>query len=76
MAVVPSPPITRSPARLSGAAVFSGTRIPVQTLIDYLADGEPLAAFLDNFPDVSREHAVAVLHALAQAAAGPSAPAA
>ena len=76
MATVPSPLITRSPARLSGAAVFTGTRVPVQTLIEYLADGETLAAFLDDFPDVSREHAVAVLHELARAATGSSAPAA
>ena len=58
---VPSPLITRSPGRLSGAAVFAGTRVPVQTLIDYLEAGDPLAAFLADFPDVSREHAVAVL---------------
>ena len=58
---VPSPPITRSPGRLSGAAVFAGTRVPVQTLIDYLEAGYPLDAFLADFPDVSREHAVAVL---------------
>lgn len=64
---LPSPLITRSPERLSGAAVFAGTRVPVQTLIDYLEDGESLATFLDDFPDVSREHAVAVLE-LARAA--------
>ena len=58
---VPSPLITRSPGRLSGAAVFAGTRVPVQTLIDYLEAGDPLDAFLADFPDVSREHAVAVL---------------
>ena len=58
---VPSPLITRSPDRLSGAAVFTGTRVPVQTLIDYLGAGDPLDAFLEDFPSVSREHAVAVL---------------
>lgn len=58
---VPSPLITRSPDRLSGAAVFAGTRVPVQTLIDYLEAGDPLDAFLEDFPSVSREHAVAVL---------------
>lgn len=72
---LPSPLITRSPERLSGAAVFAGTRVPVQTLIDYLEDGESLATFLDDFPDVSREHAVAVLE-LARAALDAYAPAA
>lgn len=72
---LPSPLITRSPERLSGAAVFAGTRVPVQTLIDYVEEGQPLAAFLDDFPDVSREHAVAVLE-LARAALDAYAPAA
>ena len=64
---VPNPLITRSPGRLSGAAVFAGTRVPVQTLIDYLESGDPLDAFLTDFPDVSREHAVAVLAVARQA---------
>ena len=51
---VPNPLITRSPGRLSGAAVFAGTRVPVQTLIDYLESGDPLDAFLTDCPDVSR----------------------
>jgi uncharacterized protein (DUF433 family) len=55
------PLITTSPDRLSGTPVFSGTRVPVQTLIDYLEAGDPLEAFLRDFPSVSREHAVAVL---------------
>lgn len=58
---VPTPLITRSPDRLSGQAVFAGTRVPVQTLIEYLEAGDPLDAFLEAFPSVSREHAVAVL---------------
>jgi uncharacterized protein (DUF433 family) len=53
--------ITVSPDRLSGTPVFAGTRVPVQTLIDYLEAGDPLEAFLDDFPSVSRQHAVAVL---------------
>jgi uncharacterized protein (DUF433 family) len=56
-----NPLITVSPDRLSGTPVFAGTRVPVQTLIDYLEAGDPLEAFLDDFPSVSREHAVAVL---------------
>jgi uncharacterized protein (DUF433 family) len=58
---VPEPLITTSPDRLSGTPVFAGTRVPVQTLIDYLEAGDTLEAFLADFPSVSREHAVAVL---------------
>lgn len=58
---VPDPLITTSPARLSGTAVFAGTRVPVQTLIEYLEAGDSLDDFLVDFPSVSREHAVAVL---------------
>lgn len=64
---VPSPLITRSPDRLSGAAVFAETRVPVQTLIDYLGAGDSLDEFLEDFPSVSREHAVAVLELARQA---------
>jgi len=41
--------------------VFTGTRVPVQALFDYIEAGDPLDEFLDDFPDVSREHAIAVL---------------
>jgi uncharacterized protein (DUF433 family) len=58
---VREPLITTSPRRLSGTPVFAGTRVPVQTLIDYLEAGDSLDAFLDDFPSVSREHAIAVL---------------
>jgi uncharacterized protein (DUF433 family) len=58
---VSEPLITASPDRLSGTPVFAGTRVPVQALIDYLEAGDTLEAFLDDFPSVSREHAVAVL---------------
>jgi len=64
---VPNPLITRSPERLSGASVFAGTRVPVLTLIEYLEGGDPLDAFLADFPDVSREHAIAVLDLARQA---------
>lgn len=53
--------VTRSPKRMSGAPVFAGTRVPVKTLFDYLAAGDPLDRFLDHFPDVSRAQAVARL---------------
>ena len=58
---IPDPLITTSPERLSGTPVFAGTRVPVQTLIDYLEAGDSLDDFLGDFPSVSREHAVAVL---------------
>ena len=53
--------IERNPEILGGTPVFSGTRVPVRTLMDYLEAGDPLDEFLDDFPTVSREQAVAVL---------------
>jgi len=58
---VSQPLVTRSERVMSGAVVFAGTRVPVQTLIDYIEEGGRLDDFLDDFPTVSREHAVAVL---------------
>ncbi|HUQ72255.1 MAG TPA: DUF433 domain-containing protein [Planctomycetaceae bacterium] len=49
------------PDILGGEPVFVGTRVPVRTLIDYLAAGDTLEEFLDHFPTVSREQAVAAL---------------
>jgi uncharacterized protein (DUF433 family) len=59
--LVPDPLITTSPDRLSGIPIFAGTRVPVQTLVDYLEAGDSLDDFLADFPSVSREHAIAVL---------------
>jgi uncharacterized protein (DUF433 family) len=53
--------ISRDPDVMSGTPVFRGTRVPARTLFDYLSRGAPLAEFLDDFPTVSREAAVAVL---------------
>ena len=53
--------IQRSDDILGGIPVFAGTRVPVRTLIDYLASGERLDDFLDDFPSVSREQAVGML---------------
>jgi uncharacterized protein (DUF433 family) len=53
--------ITSDPETLGGIAVFTGTRVPVKTLIDYLVAGDGLDDFLDDFPTVSREHAIGVL---------------
>ena len=58
---VPESLITSSPDRMSGTPVFAGTRVLVQTLIDYLEAGDPLDEFLKDFPSVTREHAIAVL---------------
>ena len=58
---LPNPLITSTPERLGGTPVFSGTRVPVQALLDYIEAGDPLDRFLEDFPSVSREHAVAVL---------------
>ena len=44
-----------------GTPVFVGTRVPVRTLIDYLEGGDTLEEFLDNFPSVTREQAIALL---------------
>jgi uncharacterized protein (DUF433 family) len=46
---------------MSGTPVFVGTRVPFQTLIDYLEAGQPLADFLEDFPTVSKEQAIAAL---------------
>lgn len=53
--------IQRNPEILGGTPVFTGTRVPVQTLIDYLKAGESLEEFLDGFPAVSRDQAEAFL---------------
>jgi uncharacterized protein (DUF433 family) len=53
--------IERSADVLAGTPVFSGTRVPVRTLIDYLEAGDSLGEFLTDFPTVTREQAVAVL---------------
>jgi len=49
------------PDIMSGTTVFVGTRVPFQTLIDYLEAGQPLSEFLEDFPTVSKEQAVAAL---------------
>jgi uncharacterized protein (DUF433 family) len=50
-----------NPEKVSGTPVFAGTRVPVKNLFDYLEGGESLEDFLEGFPPVSREQAVAVL---------------
>jgi uncharacterized protein (DUF433 family) len=53
--------ITRDPEVMHGVPVFRGTRVPVQTMFEYLESGESLEDFLSGFPSVSRELAVQVL---------------
>ena len=53
--------ITVDPDIHSGTPVFIGTRVPIRTLFDHLEAGDALEVFLDDFPSVSRELAVAVL---------------
>ena len=55
------PLITCLPDVMGGTPVFSGTRVPVQTLLDYLEAGETIDDFLEGFPTVSREQVVAFL---------------
>lgn len=62
--VVRSVLVSRDPAVHSGDAVFLGTRVPVETLIDYLEGGCALDDFLDDFPSVRREQAIAALEVL------------
>jgi uncharacterized protein (DUF433 family) len=55
------PVIHSNPDIMGGAFVFYGTRVPLQTFLDYLVAGEPLGEFLEDFPTVTREQAVAAL---------------
>ena len=54
-----TPAITTDPETMHGVPVFRGTRVPVQTLFDYLAGGDTLEDFLEGFPTVSRAVAAA-----------------
>ena len=53
--------IDRNPEILGGTPVFAGIRVPVRVLLEHLEAGDRLDDFLNDFPSVSREHAVAVL---------------
>ena len=57
----PTSPIQTDPEILGGTPVFTGTRVPVRSLFDYIEGGESLSDFLAQFPSVQREQAVAVL---------------
>ena len=61
MSALKRPLITTSPEVLGGTPVFAGTRVPVQTLIEYLEGGETIDDFLEGFPTVTREQVIAFL---------------
>lgn len=54
-------PISSNPDVLGGTPVFNGTRVPVQTLLDYLEAGESIDDFLEGFPSVTREQLISFL---------------
>ena len=53
--------ISRNPKVMGGTTVFSGTRVPVQTLLDYLESGESIDDFLAGFPSVNRDQVIEFL---------------
>ncbi len=57
---------------LGGTPVFCGTRVPVQTLFDYLEGGHSLEEFLDDFPTVDREQAISALEWMKQVLLEPA----
>lgn len=61
MATEPNSVIVQDPDTLSGEPVFRGTRVPFQALLDYLEGGDTLDEFLEQYPGVTREQAIAAL---------------
>ena len=55
------PVVSCRPDVMGGTPVFSGTRVPVQTLLDYLEDGDSIDEFLAGFPSVTRQQVIAFL---------------
>ena len=64
-----------NPDILGGTPVFFGTRVPVQSLFDYLEGGETLDEFLDQFPSVSKDQALAALDMACESVLGSARPA-
>ena len=60
------------PEIMSGTPCFAGTRVPARTLIDYLEGGDTLADFLEDFPTVSREQAIALLEEASELLLAPA----
>ena len=69
------PVVHSDPEIMSGTPVFVGTRVPAQTLLDYLEAGQPLSEFLEDFPTVSKEQAVAALEQAKEALLASARPA-
>lgn len=63
----PQSTIVRDPEILSGTACFTGTRVPVSTLMDYLKAGDRIDDFLDDFPTVDRKQIATVLQVASEA---------
>lgn len=61
------PVVHSHPEIMSGTPVFIGTRVPVQALLDHLEEGETIESFLDGYPSVTREQAIAFLEQAAAA---------
>ena len=61
MSTTDNPVVHSDPDIMSGTPVFVGTRVPFQTLIDYIEAGQPLSEFLEDFPTVSKEQVIAAL---------------
>ena len=59
--VVATLPVNIDPEIMSGTPVFAGTRVPIDALINNLADGVSLDEFLENFPTVTRDQALAII---------------
>lgn len=67
------PTVSTSPDILGGTPVFPGTRVPTQTLLDYLAAGDTIDDFLEGFPTVTRQQVIAFLERGAALAASETA---
>lgn len=66
--------LNSDPEVLGGERVFAGTRVPVRNLLDYLAGGETLSQFLEDFPSVSREQAQGALELAREALTSAGSP--
>ena len=66
------PVITTTPEVMGGTPVFPGTRVPVQTVLDYLAAGDSIDDFLGGFPTVTPAHVVAFLERSRSRGGGPN----
>jgi uncharacterized protein (DUF433 family) len=70
-----SSPVHSDAEILGGMPVFVGTRVPFQTLMDYLEEGQTLTEFLEDFPTVTREQAIAALEEAKEAVLAHARPA-